>query len=85
MVRPFRAIGDHGIIGDMQTAALVARDGAIDYLGDPGCASISSNNETPECDDGLDDDGDGFVDYPQDTGCSSASDNREQNFSFIEF
>ena len=32
MVKQLRTIGDHGIIGDLQTAALVARDGTIDYL-----------------------------------------------------
>lgn len=32
MVESLRTIGDHGIIGDLETVALVARDGAIDYL-----------------------------------------------------
>jgi GH15 family glucan-1,4-alpha-glucosidase len=32
MVEPLRTIGDHGIVGDLETVALVALDGAIDYL-----------------------------------------------------
>ncbi len=32
MVDALRTIGDHGIVGDLETVALVARDGAIDYL-----------------------------------------------------
>ncbi|MBS9719596.1 glycoside hydrolase family 15 protein [Tianweitania sp. BSSL-BM11] len=32
MAEPRRTIGEHGIIGNMETAALVANDGTIDYL-----------------------------------------------------
>ncbi|WP_028965764.1 glycoside hydrolase family 15 protein [Sphingomonas phyllosphaerae] len=32
MVEPLRTIGEHGIIGDLETAALIARDATIDYL-----------------------------------------------------
>lgn len=32
MVEPLRTIGDHGIIGDLETVALVARDSTIDYM-----------------------------------------------------
>ncbi|KQS71397.1 glucoamylase [Rhizobium sp. Leaf371] len=32
MVKPNRAISQHGIVGDMETAALVAQDGTLDYL-----------------------------------------------------
>jgi GH15 family glucan-1,4-alpha-glucosidase len=32
MVEPLRTIGNHGIIGDLETAALVALDATIDYL-----------------------------------------------------
>lgn len=32
MVEPLRTIGNHGIVGDLETAALVALDATIDYL-----------------------------------------------------
>ncbi len=34
-------------------------------------------NQTYQCNDGIDNDGDGRVDYPNDPGCSSATDNDE--------
>jgi hypothetical protein len=53
-------------------------DGHVDYPNDPGCESMSDNDETdpaiaPVCANGMDDDADGLTDYPDDFGCSSAS------------
>ena len=57
-------------------------DGIADYPNDPGCASVSDNDESdscpggagcPACSDGLDNDGDGMIDYPDDPSCSAAS------------
>jgi GH15 family glucan-1,4-alpha-glucosidase len=38
---PLRAIGEHGIIGNLGTAALVALDGTIDFLCWPNLDSPS--------------------------------------------
>lgn len=55
-------------------------DTLIDFgplgVGDPGCTSLSDDDEADEmsmasCDDGHDDDGDGLVDWPIDPGCTS--------------
>ncbi len=35
--------------------------------------------DRPDCDNGIDDDGDGYADYPDDAGCSSATDTRERD------
>lgn len=57
-------------------------DGFTGYPNDPGCASVTDNDETddcpsgpscPACSNGVDDDGDGAADYPADPGCVAAS------------
>lgn len=62
-----------------------AGDGA-DYPMDPGCTSLTDNDETddcpngpncPECSDGDDNDNDGKTDYPMDTTCLAAGDSSE--------
>lgn len=58
-------------------------DGLIDYPADPGCSSLTDNNETDtppivyQCSDGLDNDDDGLIDYPADPGCSNPTDDSE--------
>ncbi|PIN86251.1 hypothetical protein COV19_05575 [Candidatus Woesearchaeota archaeon CG10_big_fil_rev_8_21_14_0_10_44_13] len=58
-------------------------DNLTDFPSDPGCISISDDNETdviiiyPECSDGIDNDGDGLIDYPLDPGCVNPIDNNE--------
>ena len=38
-------------------------DGWIDYPVDPGCASVRSTSESPECDDDIDNDSDNKIDW----------------------
>jgi len=66
-------------------------DALIDYPLDPGCSSISDDDESddcgacpactscPQCGNGSDDDGDSLIDYPDDLGCASAGDDVEEN------
>ncbi|GAA0662885.1 GH15 family glucan-1,4-alpha-glucosidase [Sphingomonas insulae] len=58
-VPPRRSIGEHGIIGDLETAALVAADGTIDYLCWPSLDSPSVFADL------LDPDGGAFSIRPQ--------------------
>ena len=77
-----------------ETCLIAACNDAIDadgdtfngYPNDPGCASISDNDETdtcpsgpgcPQCSDDLDNDTDTRVDYPLDFGCVSAASTSE--------
>lgn len=57
-------------------------DAVADFPNDPGCTSISDDDETddcpsgpmcPVCSDGQDNDMDSLIDYPNDTSCVSAS------------
>lgn len=57
-VAPLRSIGNHGIIGDLETAALVAGDGTMDYLCWPSLDSPSVFAEL------LDDRGGAFAIQP---------------------
>ncbi len=61
-------------------------DAVMDYPADPGCESISDNDESdncpsgagcPACANAVDDDMDTLIDYPADPGCLAASDNLE--------
>ncbi|MFH1770975.1 MAG: myxococcus cysteine-rich repeat containing protein [archaeon] len=58
-------------------------DNLIDYPNDPGCDSLTDDDEynepvvTYECSDGIDNDNNGFIDYPKDHGCTGPQDNSE--------
>jgi PKD repeat protein len=42
-----------------------------------GGSSSGGGDPSPQCSDGVDNDGDGLTDYPADTGCANAGDNSE--------
>jgi hypothetical protein len=46
-------------------------DGTVDAA-DAGCRAWDDPTERPDCDDGIDQDGDALVDYPADPGCRNA-------------
>lgn len=39
--------------------------------------------DQPDCNDGLDDDGDGLIDFPDDPGCADANDSNERGPDFV--
>jgi hypothetical protein len=58
-------------------------DSKIDFPFDPGCSSISDDDETdpttaPVCSDGTDNDGDNLTDFAQDWGCAGAAGTSEK-------
>ncbi|MGE0395481.1 MAG: PPC domain-containing protein [Kofleriaceae bacterium] len=61
-------------------------DGRTDFPEDPGCSSVSDDDEDtvcpgascPACADGVDNDGDSQTDYPMDTSCAAASSTTEE-------
>ncbi len=78
-----------GSVGSRTCAPTACNDGVdndgdskADFPVDPGCTSISDNDEAdtcpagpgcPQCSNGLDDDASGQTDYPADPSCTSAS------------
>jgi len=53
--------------------------GGDDESGNEGAGDDGAGDGTPECSDGVDNDGDGKIDFGSDPGCSSAADDSEAN------
>jgi hypothetical protein len=69
------AADDTGDTGD--TAG--DEDAGADDAGNEGAGDEGAGDGTPECSDGVDNDGDGKIDFGNDPGCSSAEDDSEDN------
>ncbi|MFZ4500136.1 MAG: hypothetical protein ACOYMZ_01400 [Minisyncoccia bacterium] len=63
-----------GVVQPGEQGTLVAR-----FLVGAGSATAPDSADRPQCDDGIDNDGDGRIDYPSDAGCSSYNDDNEYN------
>ena len=47
-------------------------------------SSSSGGTRKPQCNDGIDNDGDGAIDFPADFGCSNARENNENRITVLE-
>ena len=72
-------------------ASFVGQPASTSLYGNAGLISdlfayrsdILATIDRPDCNDGLDEDGDGMVDFPADPGCSSASDSSERSSALV--
>ena len=71
-----------GFVGQPANTSLY---GNLGYISDLFAyrSDILALIDQPECNDGLDDDGDGFTDFPNDPGCANALDSDERGPDFL--
>jgi hypothetical protein len=71
--------GIPNVLGQLATSQQAS---ALTGLDKPGGTQLvkrgnSSDNQTPECSNGINDDNDNYIDYPEDPECASATDSSE--------